>query len=614
MHPYLLFHSLAEIVSATISFGTFLFAWNTRRFQNGYLITVGAGALFVGLFETLHALAFPGMPIFSSYDANVSPQLWLSARLFQAGASLAGLLLLNRARAVRAPWLLGGFGAAFAALCVGVFLRLLPDVVLKPGGLTTFKVAAEWTLAAAFLGCVPLLIRVRERFSPKVLRLLVAHGATMAACEICFTLYAQPYDLSNFLGHVLLLAGGSLQYLAILRAGLIDPDETHFRDLKRAEQALRDADRSKNEFLATLSHELRNPLAPIKNSLYVLERVPPGGEQARRAQAVIGRQTEQLARLVDDLLDVTRISRNKIRLQRQCLELGDLVRRTVEDHRSLFDGAGVRLELLAAAQPAFVNADGSRLAQVVGNLLQNAAKFTPRGGRVTVSTDAAPTPGRVEIRVADTGIGMAPEVLARLFQPFMQAEATLDRSRGGLGLGLALVKGLIELHEGEIHAHSAGPGKGAEFVVTLPVERAGDVRSGPDHAARAPRPRRVLIIEDDVDAADSLRDLLELAGHEATVAFNGPEGIEKARKLRPDVVLCDVGLPGMDGYEVARTFRADAQLSGARLVALSGYALPEDLRRAADAGFEQHLAKPPRLEKLAELLGSLPGEDRQGTG
>jgi signal transduction histidine kinase len=384
----------------------------------------------------------------------------------------------------------------------------------------------------------------------------------------------------------------------------------HADALARSEEALREAnrelaegDRRKDEFLAVLSHELRNPLAPIRNSTHILERAAPGSEQARRALAVIDRQVSQLTRLVDDLLDVTRISRNKVHLQLERLDLDDLVRRTVEDQRSVFEAAGVRLELEPARAPLFVDGDANRLAQIVGNLLQNAAKFTPRGGAAKVSVSADAAAGCAVIRVADTGVGMSPDLISRLFLPFTQADSTLDRSKGGLGLGLALVKALVALHRGDVAAHSAGVGAGAELVVRLPLaERAAAAEPA---AAPVARGRRVLLIEDNVDAADSLRELLELAGHEVLVAHDGPEGLAKALVLRPEVVLCDIGLPGMDGYAVARALRAEASLAGACLVALSGYALPQDVRRARDAGFDFHLSKPPRLDKLAALFDGI---------
>jgi PAS domain S-box-containing protein len=375
--------------------------------------------------------------------------------------------------------------------------------------------------------------------------------------------------------------------------------------LRASNLELAEADRRKNDFMAVLSHELRNPLAPIRNSTYILERAVPGGEQSRRAVAVIERQAGQLARLVDDLLDVTRITRNKIQLQRETIELNDLAQHTIEDQRSLFDRAEVRLEFNPAPAPVFVDVDRNRVAQIIGNLLQNAAKFTGRGGstRITITTEAAEK--RAVIQIADTGVGMAPEMLSRLFQPFSQADSTLDRSKGGLGLGLALAKGLAELHGGDVTANSAGLGQGAEFVVRLPLAMEKPATPQPGASATKSH-RRVLVIEDNLDAADSLRDVLAFGEHEIEVAYNGPDGIAKARKFRPEVVLCDIGLPGMDGYEVARAFRADATLKGAFLVALTGYALPEDLERAQAAGFARHLAKPPSLEKLGEILAEVP--------
>ncbi|MBI5489730.1 MAG: AAA family ATPase [Deltaproteobacteria bacterium] len=377
--------------------------------------------------------------------------------------------------------------------------------------------------------------------------------------------------------------------------------------LVEAETALREADTRKNEFLAMLSHELRNPLAPISNSLFVLDRAGEDGDRAKRAREVIARQVGHLSCLVDDLLDVTRISRNKIQIRRNRMDLCDVVRRVAEDQRSLFERGGVRLLSEIPAGPLILNADPTRVAQAVANLLQNAAKFTGRGGVTRVHVSSDPSCVQAVVRVTDTGIGMTPETLAGLFQPFVQADHTLDRGKGGLGLGLALVKGLVGLHGGEVTAHSEGLGKGAEFVVRLPLDPAARPECVPEAAVRPSCRRRVLIIEDNVDAADSLRDVLQLGGHEVAVANNGPDGIGKAREFRPEVVLCDIGLPGMDGYDVARVLRGDETLRGTCLVALSGYALPEDILLAREAGFAHHIPKPPSLEKIAELLASLPG-------
>ena len=382
--------------------------------------------------------------------------------------------------------------------------------------------------------------------------------------------------------------------------------------LRAANLQLAEADQRKNEFLAVLSHKLRNRLAPIKSSLWVLVRATAGGDQVRRAQAVIERQVDQLARLVDDLLDVTRITRNEIKLQRQRLELSALVRQTIEDQRPLFDKAEVHLEFHPAPRPVFVNADGNRLAQVIGNLLQNAAKFTGPGGATLVTVHAERAEKRAAIQVVDTGVGMAPEMVSRLFQPFSQVDSSSDRSKGGLGLGLALVKGLVELHGGDVTAQSAGLGQGAEFTVHLPLamEEATASQTGSENAAKSRR--RVLVIEDNIDAADSLREVLASGEHEVEVAYSGPEGIAKAREFRPEAVLCDIGPPGMDGLEVARAFKADESLKDVFLVALSGYTLPEDLQRASEAGFERHLPKPASLEEVEALLAALPAPGPHG--
>jgi signal transduction histidine kinase len=374
--------------------------------------------------------------------------------------------------------------------------------------------------------------------------------------------------------------------------------------LWQANRQLLEADRRKNEFLAMLSHELRNPLAPIRNSVYILEHAAPGGEQAKRARQVIDRQVQHMARLIDDLLDITRISRGKIHLQREQVDLNALVRGTVEDQRDQYAKSGIALEVKGPAVPLYVDGDPTRLAQVFGNLLHNSVKFTPRGGRTVLHIEAD-AQGHAVVRVRDNGVGMSPETLAHLFEPFVQAAQTLGRTRGGLGLGLALVKGLVEMHGGEVTAHSEGEGKGAEFTVTLPLQPQAGPRPALTHLPGRPASaRRVLVIEDNEDAAESLREVLELDDHAVTVAYSGPMGIEVARRLQPDVVLCDIGLPGMDGYGVARALRADPdpRLRSTFLVALSGYASQEDVTRSKEAGFDRHVAKPPSIEVLEKLI------------
>lgn len=370
--------------------------------------------------------------------------------------------------------------------------------------------------------------------------------------------------------------------------------------LAATEQALRAAQLRKDEFLSTLSHELRNPLAPIRNSLQVIERTRPGSPESQRALAVIDRQVNHLTSLVDDLLDVTRTIRGKIQLHCEHIELGDLVRRTLEDHRASFEMSGLVLESDIAPGERYVNADPVRLIQVMINVLSNAEKFTPRGGRVSVTLRDAGSKVRLEIR--DTGIGIASDVIEHLFEPFAQAPQALDRGRGGLGLGLAIVKELVVLHGGEVEVSSDGANRGTLVGIELPLVDA-PMQVAKMLTKATNEHRRVLIIEDNADTADTFRDLLTMLGHEAEVAYSGPAGIAKACVFRPDIVICDIGLPGMDGFEVARTFRAEATLRDVYLVALSGYASSADVRDALAAGFDQHCAKPLSPEALEYLLG-----------
>jgi two-component system CheB/CheR fusion protein len=378
---------------------------------------------------------------------------------------------------------------------------------------------------------------------------------------------------------------------------------------RRLVDHLRETDRRKGEFIAVLSHELRNPLAAMRSSLYVLEHGAPGSEVTANARQVIERQVEHLARMVDDLLDVTRIARNKIQLQRQTLDLREIVRQAIEDNRAHFEGSGVRLKTALGDEPVFVHADATRIAQVVTNLISNAMKFTPAGGTATVSV-ARDDQGSATLQVVDSGIGVDPALLPRLFEPFMQADHTLDRPGGGLGLGLALVKGLVNLHGGEIRAHSSGPGMGTELTVRLPlaVPKTPEPRAHPV-AGRTPR-RRVLVIEDDRDVREGLQVALQIDDHQVEVARTGAEGLEKARQFDPEVVLCDIGLPGMNGYDVARAFRADPALRSAFLVALSGYAQAADLARATEAGFDHHLAKPSTIPSIQQAIAAASGGRR----
>jgi signal transduction histidine kinase/ActR/RegA family two-component response regulator len=407
------------------------------------------------------------------------------------------------------------------------------------------------------------------------------------------------WSVSKGLGFVLVSA-------AALHAGL---RWTQARE-RRAYEALRSSDERKGNFIAMLSHELRNPLAPLRHALWMLERVSPTSEQAGNARATLARQLLHLTRITDDLLDVTRISHGRIQLQRARVDLVDVVRRAVEDHEPLFTARKVTLAADVGSAPLWIDADATRIGQAVGNVLWNAAKFTDPGGHVSISVGRGPD-GSASVRVRDDGIGIPPAVLAHVFEPFVQADRSLDRTRGGLGLGLSLVKAIVDQHGGRVEARSDGAGHGAEFSLALPLAPAlPTLLSAAGPAREATLRHRVLVVEDNEDAAETLREMLLMWDHEVEVAHDGREGIDKARAFQPDVILCDIGLPVMDGYEVARAIRSDPELSSAFLVAVTGYASHEDARRAAGAGFDRHLGKPVPVEVLEEVLATAPAQAR----
>ena len=379
-------------------------------------------------------------------------------------------------------------------------------------------------------------------------------------------------------------------------------------DLRRVVAELSDADRRKNEFLAMLAHELRNPLAPISNAVRALSLGRRDETAVDSASEMLERQVGQIIRLVDDLLDVSRISRGKIALRPERVELTRIIDQAVEASRAQYRSMDQELTVSLPSEPVYLNADPTRLAQVVGNLLNNAHKFTDVGGRISVAVEREGA--QVVIRVKDTGVGIAAEHLAGIFEMFTQVESSLERSRSGLGIGLTLVKTLVEMHGGTVEAHSDGPGRGSEFVVRLPVLR--DVPeslspAAPEHLDASPVVRRrVLIVDDNRDAAEWLATLLSLSGHETHIALDGDQAVKAAERLLPDAILLDIGLPRIDGYEVCRRIREQPWGRGLMIVALTGWGQEEDRQKSKEAGFNTHLVKPVDDEVIMNLLASLP--------
>ncbi|HKU13641.1 MAG TPA: ATP-binding protein [Steroidobacteraceae bacterium] len=422
----------------------------------------------------------------------------------------------------------------------------------------------------------------------------------LASPVLCTLLFQHDFNWSDpygWLAHVtffVLICAALIELLHRLQV-------TH-RRLLDSEVRLREADRRKNEFLAMLAHELRNPLAPILNIASVLRSKAYEPSTVQRMSGVLQRQASHLGRLVDDLLDVARITRDKIELRLQSLVVQEMIEAALESTRPLMLARRQVVTIDSPPQPLHVDGDPVRLTQVIGNLLSNAAKFSPEGARIRIA--AAQVDGEVQIRVRDEGAGIDAQILPHVFDLFVQGDQSLDRSQGGLGIGLTVAKRLIELHGGRIEARSDGPGRGSEFTITLPPGTLrGSVANEP--AATRPRARRILVVDDNADSAMSLSVLLEMEGHAVRTAHSGDEALRQLEDFEAQLVLLDIGLPGLDGYAVAELIRLRFGAGTPQLVALSGYA-PEPREAQGRAIFDAYLTKPLQLAQLGELLAKLP--------
>jgi len=384
--------------------------------------------------------------------------------------------------------------------------------------------------------------------------------------------------------------------------------QRHHEKLNAALEALKESDRRKNEFLAILAHELRNPLAPIRNALHIMRLTGANGEAVSSETEMMERQVGQMVRLVDDLLDVSRISRGKIELRKDRVELASAVNHAVEAARTLVQCMEHDLTVTLPPLPIYLNADPTRLAQVLGNLLSNACKFTDKGGRISLTVEREGKQAVIQVR--DNGIGIAADQLPRIFDMFMQVDTSLERSVSGLGIGLTLAKNLVEMHDGTLEVHSAGAGQGSEFVVRLPI-MVETPKPPPEPTVTEPTTttaRRILVVDDNRVSADSLARLLHLTGNETHAAYDGLEAVEAATTFRPDVVLLDIGLPKLNGYDVARKIREQPWGKNIVMVALTGWGQVEDRQKSREAGFNGHMVKPIDHAELMKLLASLSSE------
>jgi signal transduction histidine kinase len=392
-------------------------------------------------------------------------------------------------------------------------------------------------------------------------------------------------------------------YLMQQRARVAAEERVALAKAEAARVAAEEANRRKDEFLAMLSHELRNPLAPIRNAVEVIRRVGAAEPALSMARDIIDRQATHLARLVEELLDVSRISQGKIALRKESVELGRIVAQSIETARPLIDGRGQKLSVGLPPAPVWLSADPARLSQVLANLLHNASKYTPEGGRIELSVAAAH--GEAAIVVRDNGSGIEPQLLAHVFDLFVQGKRPLDRTQGGLGVGLTLVKRLVEMHHGRVEASSKGAGKGATFKVVLPC-----LSEVPREPARAPRAapaaaaggRRVLVVDDNLDAAESTAAYLRLEGHEVKTACDGRQALASIQAFDPQVIVLDIGLPGLDGFALAHRLRERGGSRQALLVAVTGYGQREDRQRAVDAGFDYYFIKPTDPRELHDAI------------
>jgi signal transduction histidine kinase len=479
------------------------------------------------------------------------------------------------------------------------FLEKLPAgaYTCDPDGLITYfnqRAVELW-------GRAPALNDPRDRFCGSF-KLFAADGAALRH-EECWMALALRLDQEYNGQEILIERPDGRRVTALAHANPIHDESgalvgavnvlVDISDRKRTEDAMRDADRSKDEFLATLAHELRNPLAPIRNAVQILSRRDADSRESGWALEVIERQMRQMTRLIDDLLDVSRITRNKLDLRNERVDLGQVMQAAVETSRTLLEAGGHELIVRMPSPPLLLEADFTRLAQALSNLLDNAAKYTERGGRVWLTGERQGSDAVVTVR--DTGIGIPAEMLPLVFEPFTQVDRSLERSRGGLGIGLMLVKRLVEMHRGTIEARSEGMGQGSEFTIRLPVV-VEPSRETPEAGPREARPSpgsslRVLVVDDNLDSAATLSILLRTSGHETRTAQDGLEAVAAAGEFRPDVVILDIGLPKMNGYEVAQAIRREPW-GGERavLIAMTGWGQESDKHRSREAGFDHHMS------------------------
>ena len=618
-YSFVVFHCFAELICVVIAAATFVVAWNTRRYHASlWVLLLGVTLLSVGVLDLFHMLAYRGMAVFSGSDANTSPVLWIVSRYLLSLSLVAAALLVGVgsspngvANLVRSPLsagLLAFYALATTLLLLAVFeWKLFPICYVDGVGLTPFKKASEYAISGLLALSGLLFWLQRERIDPQVFRLLLAAIAVSVLTQLCFTLYQDVYGLLNWVGHLLKLGSYVLLYGAIVVVGTQRPYALLFRDLGRRERELRDAktqaeeaNSAKDQFLAVLSHELRNPLNPVLAHVSALQTREDLPCDVREDLRVVRRNVELEARLIDDLLDLTRIAQNKLRLTRGPVDLHELVAQATDICREEAKAKRLTLDVALDADCATVDADAARLLQVLWNVLKNAVKFSPVDGRIEVRTSCAGE--RLRLTVRDGGIGIDRDQIEGIFDAFAQGGPAITRAFGGLGLGLSISRALVEAHGGRIWAESDGIGRGASFHVelaTVAAPAAEGAAPPPQPAAAAADSMSLLLVEDHVDTAKVMARLLRVLGHRVTVAHTVADGLSAADAAGFDLVVSDLGLPDGSGLDLMAALRDRHALRG---ICLSGFGMDDDLRRSGEAGFLEHLVKPVSLETLSAAL------------
>jgi signal transduction histidine kinase/ActR/RegA family two-component response regulator len=594
-HLCLIYHSAAEQTAALVPF-----------LKAG--LAAGERGLFIGHSTSArrleHALEHAGVDVEAECDRGAFVFLtrredWLPHGRFDPGA------MMDHLRQAEQQALDDGFSGLRATWNMGWILEGTPGA----DRLVEYEAHLNRFLAGSRTSA---LCRYSRASSPAALiqDALHTHPLAVVGGQICPNTYYEPPEM--VLGDRSPEDRVDWMMAQIRRARVSEQklEEVSLR-LSQKRAALERADRAKEDLLSMLAHELRNPLGTISNALQVLRLKGEGDDTGKRAIDAAERQVLHQAMLIDNLLEASRVTRGEVELQCEELDLGQLVRETVEGYRGTLKDAGITLDLQVSGEPLPVRGDRLRLSQALSNLLDNAAKFTDPGGRITVRASHGSEGRRAVVTVRDNGAGIEPEELPYVFEVFTQGDHSLDRSLGGLGVGLAVVKGLVEMHGGEVRARSEGLGKGAEFMFLLPLEPATAQAAEPEilqPMAAAPGARKILLVEDNPDAAATMRDFLELSGHEVELAASGVDGVQAARQFHPEVVLCDLGLPGMSGFEVAAELRRDPATRSAKLIAVTGYGRDEDRRKSKEAGFDMHLTKPVDPIQLRALLQEQPSD------